>query len=50
MQVKRWQDRGKFGWWSLIGSLPIIGAAWQFVENGCLRGTKGGNRFGADPT
>jgi len=50
VQVKRWQDRDKFGWWSLIGFLPIIGAASQFVENGCLRRTKGPNRFGADPT
>jgi uncharacterized membrane protein YhaH (DUF805 family) len=48
--VKRWHDRDKSGWWCLIGFIPYIGAIWQFIECGCLRGTEGPNRFGGDPT
>ena len=48
--VKRWHDRDKSGWWILIGLIPLIGAIWQFVECGCLRGTVGGNQYGGDPT
>ena len=48
--VKRWHDRGKAGWWMLIGFIPYIGGIWQFIECGCLRGTEGSNRFGDDPT
>ena len=47
---KRWHDRDQSGWWMLFAFLPIIGAIWAFVEQGCLRGTEGPNRFGDDPT
>ena len=47
--VKRWHDRDKSGWWVLIGMIPLIGAVWTFVENGCLRGTVGPNTYGPDP-
>jgi uncharacterized membrane protein YhaH (DUF805 family) len=50
LQVKRWHDRDKSGWWILLGFIPVIGTIWVFVETGCLRGTEGGNRFGGDPT
>ena len=50
LQVKRWHDRGKSGWWALIGLIPVLGAIWVFVEVGCLRGTVGANAFGGDPT
>jgi uncharacterized membrane protein YhaH (DUF805 family) len=46
LQVKRWHDRDKSGWWVLIGLVPIVGGIWVFVENGCLAGTTGVNRFG----
>ncbi len=46
---KRWHDRDKSAWWVLIGLIPIIGAIWVLIENGCLRGTDGPNRFGEDP-
>ena len=49
IQIKRWHDRDKSGWWVLIGLIPVVGAIWQLVENGFLRGTQGDNRFGADP-
>jgi uncharacterized membrane protein YhaH (DUF805 family) len=47
--AKRWHDRGKSGWWSLIGLVPIVGIIWTVVENGFLPGTLGPNRFGPDP-
>ncbi len=47
--TKRWHDRDKSGWWSLIILVPIIGAIWFLVECGFLRGTEGPNRFGNDP-
>ena len=49
IQVKRWQDRDKSGWWILINLVPIIGSIWALIENGFLRGTEGMNRFGEDP-
>ena len=47
--TKRWHDRDKSGWWSLIMFVPIIGGIWFLVECGFLRGTDGPNRFGDDP-
>ena len=47
--TKRWHDRDKSGWWSLIMFVPIIGAIWLIIELGFLSGTDGPNRFGDDP-
>jgi uncharacterized membrane protein YhaH (DUF805 family) len=47
--AKRWHDRDKSGWWSLIMFVPFVGAIWILVELGCLPGTEGPNRFGPDP-
>ncbi len=47
--TKRWHDRDKSGWWSLIMFVPIIGGLWFLIECGFLRGTDGPNRFGDDP-
>lgn len=47
--AKRWHDRGKSGWWSLIILVPIIGGIWALVEQGFLRGTDGPNQYGPDP-
>jgi uncharacterized membrane protein YhaH (DUF805 family) len=49
LYAKRWHDRDKSGWWSLIAFIPIVGAIWIIVELGCLQGTEGPNRFGPDP-
>lgn len=49
VQVKRWHDRNKSGWWPLIISVPVIGQLWAFAELTLLRGTSGENRFGPDP-
>ena len=48
--VKRWHDRDKSGWWTLINLIPVVGIIWVIVENGFLRGTVGPNRFGEDLT
>ena len=47
--ARRWHDRDKSGWWSLIVFLPIIGPMWIFIECGFLPGTRGANRFGEAP-
>ena len=49
VSIKRWHDRDKSGWWTLIGLVPIIGGIWTFIECGCLKGSDGPNRYGADP-
>lgn len=49
LYAKRWHDRGKSGWWTLIILIPIVGAIWALIELGILAGTNGPNRFGADP-
>lgn len=49
LNIKRYHDRNKSGWWVLIGIVPVVGQIWNFVETGCLRGTVGPNRFGPDP-
>jgi uncharacterized membrane protein YhaH (DUF805 family) len=46
VQIKRWHDRDKSGWWFLMNFLPIIGWLWVLIECGFLRGTPGPNRFG----
>ncbi len=49
IQIKRWHDRDKSGWWMFIHLLPYIGSIWTLIELGFLKGTDGPNRFGADP-
>ena len=47
--AKRWHDRDRSAWWVLIVLVPVVGWIWALVVNGFLRGTRGANRFGADP-
>lgn len=49
LYTKRWHDRGKSGWWTLIVIVPIIGGIWALVELGFLKGTAGANKYGPDP-
>lgn len=49
VNIKRYHDRNKSGWWIFIALIPIVGPIWQLIELGFLRGTTGQNRFGADP-
>jgi len=46
---KRWHDRGKSGWMSLISLIPFVGGIWFLVEVGCLPGDTGPNQYGPDP-
>ena len=49
VQIRRWHDRNKSGWWALLNLVPVIGQLWILIECGLLRGTIGENRFGRDP-
>ena len=49
VQIKRWHDRDKSGWWVLIGLIPFIGSLWVLIECGFLQGTEGPNQYGPDP-
>jgi len=49
IQIKRWHDRDKSGWWVLIALVPLVGPIWQLVECGFLESTPGDNRFGPAP-
>ena len=49
VQVKRWHDRGKPGWWTLVNLVPLAGSLYALVENGFLKGTEGENQFGRHP-
>lgn len=49
MTIKRWHDRGKSGWWTLISLIPGIGFVWTLIECGILDGTPGDNAYGPSP-
>lgn len=49
IQIKRWHDRGKSGWWILIVFVPLIGSLWALIECGFLPGDDGPNEYGPDP-
>ena len=46
--VRRLHDTDRSGWWFLIQLIPIVGGIVLLVF-ACLEGTRGPNRFGADP-
>ena len=46
LATKRWHDRGKSGWWSLIAFVPVIGGLWMFVELGFLGPSEYVNAYG----
>jgi uncharacterized membrane protein YhaH (DUF805 family) len=46
--VRRLHDVDRSGWWYLLGLVPLLGAIVLFVWF-CTDGTRGPNRFGADP-
>ena len=48
VQVRRFHDQDKSGWFILLGFIPYIGSLIIFVFM-CLEGTRGPNRFGPDP-
>jgi uncharacterized membrane protein YhaH (DUF805 family) len=46
--VRRLHDTDRSGWWLLIGLIPLVGGIVLLVFF-VLEGTRGPNRFGADP-
>ena len=48
VQVRRFHDQDKSGWFVLIGLIPILGGLVVLVFM-FLEGTRGPNRFGPDP-
>ena len=46
--VRRLHDTDRSGWWFFIQLIPIVGSIVMLVFM-CLEGTRGPNRFGADP-
>jgi uncharacterized membrane protein YhaH (DUF805 family) len=48
VQVRRFHDQDKSGWFILLGLIPVVGGIILLVFN-CLEGTSGPNRYGPDP-
>lgn len=48
VQVRRFHDQDKSGWFVLLSLIPFVGGLIVLVFM-CLEGTKGPNRFGPDP-
>lgn len=48
VQVRRFHDQDKSGWWILLGFVPIIGGLAVLVFM-CFEGTRGPNEYGPDP-
>ncbi|WP_284126054.1 DUF805 domain-containing protein [Parerythrobacter aestuarii] len=48
VQVRRFHDQDKSGWFVLLGFIPLVGGLIVLVFM-CLEGTRGENRFGPDP-
>ena len=48
VQVRRFHDQDKSGWFILLGLIPYLGGLVLLIFM-CLEGTRGPNRFGADP-
>ncbi|MEW4466257.1 DUF805 domain-containing protein [Parasphingorhabdus sp. JC815] len=48
VQVRRFHDQDKSGWFVLLNFVPYIGGLIVFIFM-CLDGTRGKNRFGEDP-
>ena len=49
IQIKRWHDLDKSGFWYFVHFLPIIGTLYAWIDLGLQRGTKGYNQYGKDP-
>ncbi|MDE2341689.1 MAG: DUF805 domain-containing protein, partial [Alphaproteobacteria bacterium] len=48
VQVRRFHDQNRSGWFVLLGFVPYIGGLVVLIFM-LLEGTKGPNRFGEDP-
>ena len=48
VSAKRWHDRGKSGWWSLVNLIPL-GFFYALYECGLQVGVEEQNQFGTNP-
>ncbi|MFC3102107.1 DUF805 domain-containing protein [Altererythrobacter lauratis] len=48
VQVRRFHDQDRSGWFVLLGLIPFVGSIAVLVFM-CLEGTRGDNRYGPDP-
>ena len=48
VSIRRLHDSDRSGWWLLLGLVPMVGEIIVLVFM-ALEGTRGANRFGADP-
>lgn len=48
VQVRRFHDQDKSGWFVLLGFIPLLGGLIVLVFM-CLEGTRGPNSYGPDP-
>jgi uncharacterized membrane protein YhaH (DUF805 family) len=48
VQVRRFHDQDKSGWFVLLALIPFLGSLAILIFM-CLEGTRGPNRFGPDP-
>ena len=48
VSIRRLHDSDRSGWWLLLGLVPMVGEIIVLVFM-VLKGTRGANRFGADP-
>lgn len=46
VNIKRWHDHGRSGWWNLALFVPVVGPLLGLVMLGFLPGDEGDNRFG----
>jgi uncharacterized membrane protein YhaH (DUF805 family) len=49
VSVKRQHDFNFSAWWALIHFVPAVGSIVLLLVDGLMPGTRGPNRFGADP-
>ena len=48
VQIKRWHDLNRSGWWCLTNFIPIFNL-YAIIMCSFIKGTDGDNRFGSDP-
>lgn len=49
LYAKRWHDRSKSGWWTLIMLVPLLGLLYAIYEIGIQEGVPEDNQYGANP-
>lgn len=49
LNVRRWHDLNRSGWWILINIIPVVGWIYSFVMLGFMSGDQGSNKYGPAP-